>query len=140
MPKLPPTIMGPIFVVAPVAASLPAKVPSVALAVDSSKETKLPRRKPGARECMQISRRFGVREIPQKYMDVLLDYCKRGKVEHLIRMRERLDDHSRYLEAQLAGLEALVKEKGESDVVVPAVPVSAEKKLEGTSDGHGDYH
>jgi hypothetical protein len=141
-PKLAPTIMGPIVVVAPVAAaaSLPATVPSVALAVDSSKETKMPRRKPGARECMQISRRFGVREIPQKYMEVLLDYCKRGKVEHLIRMRERLDDHSRYLEAQLAGLEALVKEKGESDVVVPAVPASAEKRLEGASDGHGDYN
>jgi hypothetical protein len=59
----------------------------------------------------------------------LLDNHKRGKVEHLIRMRERLDDHSRYLEAQLAGLEALVKEKGESDVVVPAVPISAEKNL-----------
>lgn len=140
-PKLPPTIPPiPASAIAPVSASIPAKVSSAAQAVDSSKETKMPRRKPGARECMQISRRFGVREIPQKYMDVLLDYCKRGKVEHLIRMRERLDDHSRFLEAQLAGLEALVKEKGESDVVVPAVPASAEKKLEGTSDGHGEYH
>jgi hypothetical protein len=140
--KLPPTMEAPIpvSVIAPAAASLPVKVPSVAVAADSSKDTKMPRRKPGARECMQISRRFGVREIPPKYMEVLLDYCKRGKVEHLIRMRERLDDHSRYLEAQLAGLEALVKEKGESDVVVPAVPVSAERKLDGTSDGHGDYH
>jgi len=79
---------------------------------------KVPRRKPGARECMQISRRFGVNVIPQKYMDILLDYCTRGKVEHLIRMRERLDDHSRMLEAQLAGLEALVKEKGELTTVV----------------------
>lgn len=34
--------------------------------------TKAPRRKPGARECMQISRRFGVNVIPQKYMDILL--------------------------------------------------------------------
>ena len=33
---------------------------------------KVPRRKPGARECMQISRRFGVQAIPQKYMDTLL--------------------------------------------------------------------
>ena len=33
---------------------------------------KVPRRKPGARECMQISRRFGVQIIPQKYMDTLL--------------------------------------------------------------------
>lgn len=81
---------------------------------------KVPRRKPGARECMQISRRFGVKVIPQKYMDTLEDYCTRGKVEHLIRMRERLDDHSRMLEAQLAGLEALIKEKGELDITVPA--------------------
>lgn len=36
-------------------------------------------------------------------------------------MRERLDEHSRFLEAQLAGLEALVVEKGETDVVVPAL-------------------
>jgi len=74
---------------------------------------KIPRRKPGARECMQISRRFGVNVIPQKYMDVLLDYCTRGKVEHLIRMRERLDEHSKMLESQLAGLEALAREKGD---------------------------
>ena len=33
---------------------------------------KVPRRKPGARECMQISRRFGVQVIQQKYMDTLL--------------------------------------------------------------------
>lgn len=33
---------------------------------------KTPRRKPGARECMQISRRFGVQIIPEKYMDTLL--------------------------------------------------------------------
>ena len=33
---------------------------------------KVPRRKPGARECMQISRRFGVNVIPQKYMDILM--------------------------------------------------------------------
>lgn len=83
--------------------------------------TKVPRRKPGARECMQISRRFGVKVIPQKYVETLEDYCTRGKVEHLIRMRERLDDHSRTLEAQLAGLEALIKEKGEIDIIVPAV-------------------
>ena len=36
-------------------------------------------------------------------------------------MRERLDDHSRFLEEQLATLEALVKEKGEIGVVVPAM-------------------
>jgi hypothetical protein len=34
-------------------------------------------------------------------------------------MRERLDEHSRFLESQLAGLEALVQERGESDLVVP---------------------
>ncbi|KAG7347823.1 PHD-finger domain containing protein [Nitzschia inconspicua] len=84
--------------------------------------TKTPRRKPGARECMQISRRFGVKVIPEKHMKILLDYCSRGKVEHLIRMRERLDCHSRYLESQIAGLEMLVIEKGETDVVVPPLP------------------
>jgi hypothetical protein len=84
--------------------------------------TKTPRRKPGARECMQISRRFGVNIIPEKYMTILLDYCRRGKVEHLIKMRERLDCHSRFLEYQLAGLEARVKDVGESKVVVPALP------------------
>ena len=40
-------------------------------------------------------------------------------------MRERLDEHSRYLESQLAGLEALVAEKGEIDVVVPILPERA---------------
>jgi hypothetical protein len=35
-------------------------------------QTKVPRRKPGARECMQISRRFGVNTIPEKWMDTLL--------------------------------------------------------------------
>lgn len=84
--------------------------------------TKTPRRKPGARECMQISRRFGVNIIPEKYMTTLLDYCRRGKVEHLIKMRERLDCHSRFLEYQLAGLESRVKEVGESKVIVPAMP------------------
>jgi len=92
---------------------------SYASRMDSSKQ---PRRKPGARECMQISRRFGVKEIPEKYIEILMDYKDRGKLEHLIRMRERLDEHSRFLEAQLAGLEALVLEKGESDVVVPLGP------------------
>ena len=93
---------------------------------------KIPRRKPGARECMQISRRFGVKIITKKYMDTLLDYCTRGKVEHLIRMRERLDEHSRFLEAQLAGLEALVLEKGETDVVVPPLPERQENKPQST--------
>lgn len=37
-------------------------------------------------------------------------------------MRERLDEHSRFLESQLAGLEALVKEKGELDITVPPMP------------------
>ncbi|OEU17385.1 hypothetical protein FRACYDRAFT_237802 [Fragilariopsis cylindrus CCMP1102] len=84
--------------------------------------TKSPRRKPGARECMQICRRFGVDIIPENHMNVLLDYCRRGKVEQLIRMRERLDCHSRFLESQLAGLEGLVMKVGESNVVVPALP------------------
>ena len=51
-----------------------------------------------------------------------MDYCTRGKVEHLIRMRERLDEHAMYLESQLAGLETLVREKGETSVVVPPLP------------------
>lgn len=37
-------------------------------------------------------------------------------------MRERLDEHSRHLELQVAGLEALVRERGELDAVVPAMP------------------
>lgn len=78
---------------------------------------KQPRRKPGARECMQISRRFHTQVIPARYMEVLLDYVNRGKIEHLVRMRERLDEHSRLLESQLAGLEALVREKGESNEI-----------------------
>ena len=118
----PPTLMS---ATGPMAASATV-VPNAAAYASSTKQevAKQPRRKPGARECMQISRRFGVKEIPQEYLDILMDYCTRGKVEHLIRMRERLDEHSRFLESQLAGLEALVKEKGESDVVVPLAPPS----------------
>ncbi len=37
-----------------------------------SSTSKNPRRKPGARECMQISRRFGAGIIPHNYMDVLM--------------------------------------------------------------------
>lgn len=70
------------------------------------------RRKPGARECMQMSRKFGASIIEDKYFETLMDYSKRGKVDHLVRMRERLDDHSRFLEAQLAGLEAAVQDNG----------------------------
>ena len=82
------------------------------------------RRKPGARECMQISRKFDAGVIEQKHFDMLMDYSQRGKVDHLIRLRERMDEHSRYLEAQLAGLEALVKEKGEHiDMRVPPAKV-----------------
>ena len=66
---------------------------------------------------------------------LLQDYCSRGKVEHLIRMRERLDEHSRFLELQLAGLEQLVKEKGESNVVVPRLPEGPDLKLERTLAG-----
>jgi hypothetical protein len=77
------------------------------------------RRKPGARECMQLTKKFGVTPIDEHSFDVLLDYSKRGKVDHLIRMRERMDEHSRFLESQLAGLESLVKEKGEINIVCP---------------------
>ena len=77
------------------------------------------KRKPGARDCMQVSRKFDAGVIEQKHFDMLMDYSQRGKVDHLIRLRERMDEHSRFLEAQLAGLEALVKEKGELDLRVP---------------------
>jgi hypothetical protein len=80
------------------------------------KETK---RKPGARECMQLTKKFGTTPIDEHSFDVLMDYSKRGKIDHLIRMRERMDDHSRFLESQLAGLEALVQQKGELNMVVP---------------------
>ena len=85
------------------------------------------RRKPGARDCMQMTRKFDAGVIPEATFDVLLDYAKRGKVDHLIRMRERLDEHSRMLESELAGLEALVKEneeKGEGKA--PEVDTKAE--------------
>jgi hypothetical protein len=111
--------------------SAAAAAPKLHITPSGYSTTKVPRRKPGARECMQISRRFGVKEIPQEYMDILLDYCTRGKVEHLIRMRERLDDHSRFLELQLAGLEALVKDRGESNVTVPLAPPSPGRTREG---------
>lgn len=86
---------------------------------------KEPRRKPGARECMQMSRKFGTGVLEQKYFDVLMDYSKRGKVDHLLRMRERMDEHSRFLESQLAGLEALVEEKGEWNGKVPAAKLKS---------------
>lgn len=35
-------------------------------------QPKAPRRKPGARECMQISRRFHTNVIPEKYMNILM--------------------------------------------------------------------
>ena len=56
----------------PPAATPAAPTPAVGTSSGPSKEAtssaKVPRRKPGARECMQISRRFGVRVIPDKYM------------------------------------------------------------------------
>ena len=41
-------------------------------------------------------------------------------------MRERMDEHSRFLESQLAGLEGLVKEKGEWNGKVPAAKPKAD--------------
>ena len=41
-------------------------------------------------------------------------------------MREHMDENSRFLESQLAGLEALTKEKGEWDGRVPAVQPKAD--------------
>ena len=108
----PPTIDAPSIHAARVSNKSPSTVSVNDVEKASVSSSKSARRKPGARECMQISRRFGADVIPQQYMDILFDYCARGKVEHLIRMRERLDEHSRYLEQQLAGLEMLVLEKG----------------------------
>ena len=100
-------------------------IKTTAPAINPTIKKKPPRRKPGARECMNISKRFGVHVIPEKYMEILIDYSTRGKVEHLIKMRERLDCHSRFLEYQLAGLESKVKAVGESNVKVPvALPQS----------------
>jgi len=99
--------------------------------------TNCPRRKPGARECMQIARRFGVDIIPENQMTILLDYCRRGKIEHLIRMREQLDCHSRFLESQLAGLEGLVQKVGESTMIVPALPDTRKQHEFTNSDSMG---
>jgi hypothetical protein len=136
---LPEVKMDPIEIIQPPKIDVPSihihaarashKSPSTVSVNDSEKasvsSSKSARRKPGARECMQISRRFGADIIPQQYMDILFDYCARGKVEHLIRMRERLDEHSRYLEQQLAGLEMLVLEKG-GDKDASTIPVVEE--------------
>ena len=67
-------------------------VPTVGSTSNQSNE-KIPRRKPGARECVQISRRFGVRVIPDTYMEILTDYSTVSV--NLIRMRERLDEQIR---------------------------------------------
>ena len=52
-------------------AATPAVTAAMSVPTESS-AVKAPRRKPGARECMQISRRFGAQVIPEKYMDILL--------------------------------------------------------------------
>lgn len=51
-------------------------------------------------------------------------------------MRERLDEHSRMIEVQVAGLELLIKEKGELDIVVPAIQ-AVEPSDDTGSDMHG---
>ncbi len=40
--------------------------------VEPPKPSRVPRRKPGARECMQISRKFGAQVIPNKYIQILM--------------------------------------------------------------------
>ena len=47
-------------------------LPNIPTASLDGLSVKVPRRKPGARECMQMSRRFGVQVIPQRYMTTLL--------------------------------------------------------------------
>jgi len=54
-----------------VSAAIPPSSPPFSTTAETH-VVKTPRRKPGARECMQISRRFGVQIIPEKYMDTLL--------------------------------------------------------------------
>lgn len=52
----------------PAVASLPIPQPST----EPPKVSRVPRRKPGARECMQISRKFGAQVIPNKYIQILM--------------------------------------------------------------------
>ena len=57
----------------PVPPSFPGSSPTIIPgAIPDGQNAKVPRRKPGARECMQMSRRFGVQVIPQRYMTTLL--------------------------------------------------------------------
>ncbi len=46
-------------------------------------------------------------------------------MEHLIRMRERLDEHSRFLESQLAGLECMIQDKQQLGINFNTNPVNA---------------
>ena len=66
----------------PVASSSAPMSADTSSAAVTNQTGKQPRRKPGARECMQISRRFGVNVIPEKYMNILtvsflLEICSR---------------------------------------------------------------
>lgn len=58
----------------PTVPQTPASTSAANLEKSSGRESshKVPRRKPGARECMQISRRFGANVISQQYMETLL--------------------------------------------------------------------
>jgi len=67
----PPPI--PVAATRPVAPTFPGSSPTnIPGASPDGQNAKVPRRKPGARECMQMSRRFGVQVIPQRYMTTLL--------------------------------------------------------------------
>ena len=130
LPKIPPGL-------APGQAAAMALPPGSPSPNQSGKQ---PRRKPGARECMQMSRRFGESVISHKYMNCLLDYSLRGKVEHLVRMRERLDDHSRFLEVRLAELHLLIKQNKENEskrrsALPTAVTPSSPALLQGLAEG-----
>jgi hypothetical protein len=48
------------------------QVPTTTTNSEFTSSGKVPRRKPGARECLQISRRFGTQVIPEKYIETLL--------------------------------------------------------------------
>ena len=65
------TTHGPLPV-PPAVLAFPSSVAQVPPPTAVGSAAKVPRRKPGARECMQMSRRFGVQVIPQNYMDTLL--------------------------------------------------------------------
>ena len=56
----------------PATPAVPSPPVPQAPSVEPPKASRVPRRKPGARECMQISRKFGAQVIPSKYIQILM--------------------------------------------------------------------